>query len=620
MITPMIDLDSNRGAGHSRGGARREERSVAMGDTLGQSEKKPHAVIIPYPAQGHVTPMMKLAKLLRFYGFRITFVNTHFNHTRLLRSGAVVPSEADDPGFRFESIPDGLPPSDTDATQDIPSLCDSISKHALLPFLDLLHRLNDDGGNAPPVSCIVSDGVMSFTLDAARELRIPEVVFWTTSACGFMGYLHFQGLIDRGLTPLKHESDITNGFLDTPIDWVPGMKNMRLRDFPSFIRTTDRDDIMLNYDNREAQRAAMAAAIPNALASLRSNLWKEESGCLDWLAGRAPGSVVYVNFGSITVMSHEQLVEFAWGLADSEYEFLWVVRSDLVPGHAAVLPAEFVEKTRERGMLATLQENKALETKNSISESHFSVSKEYLRRNIPSQSSVSCQNVSQLNRELWMRMDEWKSLGFESSQGGASAPNRERKKVEMVGASSPDWVRKKIEWWPPVRKDVVVAPGMSIGEDEMAPPFSIGRGRGDEEGLSAVGASPDRERVSASWCPQEEVLGHSAVGGFLTHSGWNSTLESIVGGVPMLSWPFFAEQQTNCRYACTEWGNGMEIDNNVKREEVEGLIRELMGNGDKGREMRRRAVGWKEAAERATQPGGSSFLNLDRLVDLLRNF
>ncbi|KAG6477036.1 hypothetical protein ZIOFF_066286 [Zingiber officinale] len=60
----------------------------------------------------------------------------------------------------------------------------------------------------------------------------------------------------------------------------------------------------------------------------------------------------------------------------------------------------------------------------------------------------------------------------------------------------------------------------------------------------------------ASWCPQEEVLGHAAVGGFLTHSGWNSTLESIVGEVAMLSWPFFAEQQTNSRYACGGHGVG----------------------------------------------------------------
>jgi hypothetical protein len=64
-----------------------------------------------------------------------------------------------------------------------------------------------------------------------------------------------------------------------------------------------------------------------------------------------------------------------------------------------------------------------------------------------------------------------------------------------------------------------------------------------------------------SWCPQEEILKHPSIGGFLTHSGWNSTLEIVCGGVPLISWPFFAEQQTNCQYACIEWGIGMEIDN-----------------------------------------------------------
>lgn len=170
--------------------------------------EKPHAVCIPYPAQGHINPMLKLAKLLHSHGFHITFVNTDFNHRRLLKSRG--PAALDGlPSFRFESIPDGLPPTDVDvdATQDIPSLCQSTRRLCLQPFRELLSKLNSSS-TTPPVSCIVSDGVMSFTLDAAEELGVPEVLFWTTSACGFLAYLHYHQLVQRGYTPLKGTSSI----------------------------------------------------------------------------------------------------------------------------------------------------------------------------------------------------------------------------------------------------------------------------------------------------------------------------------------------------------------------------------------------------------------------------
>ncbi|KAJ1402231.1 UDP-glycosyltransferase family, conserved site [Sesbania bispinosa] len=123
----------------------------------------------------------------------------------------------------------------------------------------------------------------------------------------------------------------------------------------------------------------------------------------------------------------------------------------------------------------------------------------------------------------------------------------------------------------------------------------------------------DERGLILGWCPQEKILGHPSVGGFLTHCGWNSTLESICEGVPMACWPFFAEQQTNCFYVCHKWGIGMEIESDVNREQVEGLVRELM-EGEKGKEMRKNAVEWKEKAEAATSLGGSSYNNYDSLV------
>uniref|UniRef100_A0A453QCI0 Uncharacterized protein n=1 Tax=Aegilops tauschii subsp. strangulata TaxID=200361 RepID=A0A453QCI0_AEGTS len=115
----------------------------------------------------------------------------------------------------------------------------------------------------------------------------------------------------------------------------------------------------------------------------------------------------------------------------------------------------------------------------------------------------------------------------------------------------------------------------------------------------------------ASWCDQAVVLRHDAVCVFLTHSGWNSTVEGLCGGVPMLCWPFFAEQQINCRYKCLEWGVGMEIGDDVRREVVNERIKEAVG-GEKGREMKKRAAEWREVAIRSKV---TSLNNLDSLIN-----
>ncbi|ONM04642.1 UDP-glycosyltransferase 85A7 [Zea mays] len=127
-------------------------------------------------------------------------------------------------------------------------------------------------------------------------------------------------------------------------------------------------------------------------------------------------------------------------------------------------------------------------------------------------------------------------------------------------------------------------------------------------------AATEGRSMLSTWCPQAEVLEHEAVGLFLTHSGWNSTIESICGGVPMVCWPFFAEQQTNCRYKRTEWGIGMEIGNDVRRGEVKALIREAM-EGEKGRDMRRRVTELKGSAVAAAKLNGRSMRNVDRFID-----
>ena len=173
-----------------------------------QGDSRPHAVCLPYPAQGHITPMLNVAKLLHARGFHVTFVNTEYNHARLVRTRGAA-AVAGVPGFRFATIPDGLPPSeDDDVTQDIPSLCKSTIETCLGPFRRLLAELNDVPAAAghPPVTCVVSDVVMGFSIDAAKELGLPYVQLWTASTISFLGYQHYRLLMSRGLAPLKGKS------------------------------------------------------------------------------------------------------------------------------------------------------------------------------------------------------------------------------------------------------------------------------------------------------------------------------------------------------------------------------------------------------------------------------
>ncbi|KAL3514159.1 hypothetical protein ACH5RR_026876 [Cinchona calisaya] len=466
--------------------------------------RRPHAILVPTPGQGHINPMMKIAKLLHQRGFHITFVNTQSIHQRLLESQVSLKGLST---FQFLAIPDGL--SDA-VVVDVPAIVRSMENNLLAPFRELVMRINDNAASniIPPITCIVSDGCLSFTLEVAEELSIPNVLLWTHGACGIMAYASFHQLVEKGLTPLKDSSFLTNGYLDTAIDWIPGMEGIRLRDLPTFIRTTDKEDIMVHFNIRIVERSHKASAIivntfdtleceildelktmfpklstigplhlmenqppeDDETSSFGSNLWREDGGYLEWLDSKESHSVLYVNFGTSTHMTANMLTELAWGLAKSKQNFLWIIRSDLVARDTINLPIEFKNEIKERGLIA-------------------------------------------------------------------------------------------------------------------------------------------------SWCKQEKVLNHPAIGGFLTHCGWNSTLESISAGVPMICWPALFEQTTNCWFCCNKWGVGVELGSELRRDNIENLVKELMLT-EKGKKMKDKAMEWKRLAEDACLSStGSSYINFERIVE-----
>ncbi|KAL8112943.1 hypothetical protein AgCh_020312 [Apium graveolens] len=128
------------------------------------------------------------------------------------------------------------------------------------------------------------------------------------------------------------------------------------------------------------------------------------------------------------------------------------------------------------------------------------------------------------------------------------------------------------------------------------------------------------------WAPQVTVLSHNAVGGFVSHCGWNSTMESIWHGVPIATWPIYAEQQLNAFELVHELGLALEVEmeysnefsmvNNgiVKAKELEMVIRKLMLD-ENASQIRRKVNKMKELSRVAMAENGSSYASLGKLVE-----
>nr|AYC35243.1 steroid glycosyltransferase [Calotropis gigantea] len=126
-----------------------------------------------------------------------------------------------------------------------------------------------------------------------------------------------------------------------------------------------------------------------------------------------------------------------------------------------------------------------------------------------------------------------------------------------------------------------------------------------------------------NWCPQLDVLRHESVACFMTHCGWNSTLEAISSGVPMICVPQWVDQTTNAKFIQDVWKIGVRVNNNngengglVKKEEIERCIKEVC-ESEKGKELKRNAMKWKDLSKEAVSEGGSSDTNLEYFASTL---
>ncbi|EER96107.1 hypothetical protein BDA96_02G088600 [Sorghum bicolor] len=479
----------------------------SIGGHTATGDRRRRVLFFPLPYQGHINPMFQLAGLLHSRGFAVTVFHTDFN----------APDKSRHPAYDFVPVPvvsDCLPPEgSSDAFQVTVQHILAVNRACEAPFRERLAALLSSSESEQQaqqedddVACLVADAHLLTLLDVARGLGVPTLVLRTGSAAGLRMFAAFPVLSDKGYQPAQESQ------LEAPVRELPPY---RVRDLPSttvayhgvisevisriVTAVTTSSGVILNtmdaLESGELASLRRDLGVPvfdigplhklSPAASSTSSLLLQDRGCLEWLDAQAPASVLYVSFGSLASMSAAELVETAWGIANSGHPFLWVLRPGLVRGTP------------------------------------------------PS-----------------------------SSSSEAPAP---------------------------------VLPALPDGFDAAT------RGRG----------------VVVRWAPQEEVLEHPAVGAFWTHCGWNSTLESVCAGVPIMARPCFGDQMGNARYVEDVWRTGLTLvdGEEIVRGKVEAAVAAVMGPGESGDGLRRRARELKSSAAECMAEDGSSWTSVDKLVE-----
>ncbi|XP_073128827.1 UDP-glycosyltransferase 83A1-like [Henckelia pumila] len=451
---------------------------------------KPHVIAIPYPAQGHVIPLMEVALCLAENGVQVTFVNTEFIHERVMKA---LPEAGNiHELMNLVTIPDGLEPLDD--RSDLGKLGDAMYK-TMPGNLEILIN-NIHGIESGERTCVLSDYYMGWALEVAEKLGLKKALFLPASVAMMALTSNAQKLLDDGIidkdgTPLTQQV----------IQLSPGMPELSIMNLPWAMvldLTTQKIIFQAILENNESTKLAewlicntfnelepaALSFIPrcfpvgplissNRLGKQAGYFWPEDSSCLQWLDRQPPRSVVYVAFGSFTVFDQTQFKELALGLELSNRPFLWVVRQDITQDIHTAYPEGFEERVKNLG--------------------------------------------------------------------------------KMVG-----------------------------------------------------------------WAPQQKVLSHPSVACFLSHCGWNSTIEGLSNGIPFLCWPYFADQFLNKNYICDLWkvGLGFNKDDNgiIKQEEIKNKVEQLLTDeGYKARTLELQAKAIASVAD-----GGCSQKNFNKLVEWIK--
>ncbi|OIT32957.1 PREDICTED: UDP-glycosyltransferase 89B2-like [Nicotiana attenuata] len=467
-------------------------------------ENRPHALIFPYPAQGHMLPLLDFTHQLFIRDIAITILVTPKNLPILN------PLLSQHPSINTLILPFPSHPSIPDGVENVKDLPADGFRSMMYTLGKLQDPILDWFNNHPsPPSAIISDMFLGFTHEIATQLGIRRYVFSTSGALALsVVYSLWSEMPQRKNTNDENEifelPNIPNcpkfpWWQLSPIfrSYVKGDPNSEfirksyLADIASHglvVNTfTELESVYLDHlmkDLGHDRVWAVGPVLPPHEENDTNNFGSSNRGgsssilaseILAWLDTCEDNSVVYVCFGSQAVLTNKQMEELAIALEKSGVKFIWSAKR-ATKGHVSndygVIPSWFEEKVAGRGL------------------------------------------------------------------------------------------------------------------------------------------------VIRDWAPQVLILKHRAAGAFLTHCGWNSTLEGLVAGVPMLTWPMGADQFANANLLVDEHKVATRASEGAKTisnsDELAKLLAEAVEG--KGVERRERASELRKAASNGIKEGGNSFKDLEMFV------
>ncbi|KAL3755265.1 hypothetical protein ACJRO7_002332 [Eucalyptus globulus] len=441
-------------------------------------------IMVPLPAQGHLNQLLELAHLFASYGIPVG--SASHNHQAKLRFHVPALKAPSDIRFHDFPTPPFLSPApNPDSSHKFPSLL-LPAFHATSslrgPIASLIRSLSSELRQV----VVVHDSMMaSVVQDAASVPNAESYIFHSVSA--FALYWYTLEATGMGL-PLEEDVDVTELISSKGL---PTLLDVFTDEFLKFV-ASQHEVVEGRYVDLFASATANGTPTKHwAIGSFNPVKVPEKKSrksahvFLGWLDKQAPSSVIYVSFGTTTVLSDEQIREIAMGLERSGQKFIWVLR--------------------------------------------------------------------------------------EADKADIFSGGVEARKIEL-----PQGFKETVE-------------------------------------------ARDSGVVVRDWAPQLEILGHPATGGFLSHCGWNSCMESISMGVPSLAWPMHSDQPSNAVLITQVLKIGLMVqdcmsqDKVVKSSAIQGAVEALMAS-EQGDEMRKSAAELGAAVRGSMDEGGVSRVELESFI------